>query len=236
MKRADAYRGTLAFALVLGGVGAGVGTAVGSLFETFPWKVPVTIFLALLFYGLCRASYEESQEASEKVKSAKGERDEWKGKYEELFAKPDAEDSLPYPPPRKLPPESASKSHLVGESFRLTELLTPEESASGHAIQDRIFVNCTIHGPVILMPDRNSRSRFIRSTFAEKDEPGYPDSMFYELGSKRLPGWFSGVVGIERCVFRECTFVDIGIVADSKTLQEFKEHVTGKGDANIGFS
>jgi hypothetical protein len=147
----------------------------------------------------------------------------------------DEDGSLPYPPPRRLPPDAASEAHLKNLSFRLTDLLTPEQSVLGYAIRDRAFDNCTIHGPVMLMFTRESRSRLSGSVFVEESSPEWPDSMLYELESNRTRQWFGGVVVIERCVFRSCTFVDIGIMADGWAIQAFKDHIAGKGGANIGF-
>lgn len=82
MKRGDANTGALTFVLVIGGIGAGVGTTATSFFRGLPWEVPAAIFLILLFYGVCRASYEELLGVERDKGRVEAEKDELKEKLE----------------------------------------------------------------------------------------------------------------------------------------------------------
>jgi hypothetical protein len=57
--------------------------------------------------------------------------------------------------------------------------------------------------------------------------------MWYELEPVRTRRWFTGVVGTNQCVFRDCMFVDIGIMADWAEISKLKNHIAGNGDADI---
>jgi len=57
--------------------------------------------------------------------------------------------------------------------------------------------------------------------------------MWYEHEPLQASTWFTGVVGTERCVFRDCTFVDIGVMADPAQISKLKNHIAGGGDADI---
>jgi hypothetical protein len=147
-------------------------------------------------------------------------------------------DSLPYPRPRPLPQGAQSRQHFPSFSFRLVDLVTPEQAMSQTAIRDKNFYKCVIHGPAVLAPMENTR--FVGETeFFDEPRPGQPDSMFYELEANRkleenqTRVWVTGVVGVQGCVFRDCTFVDIGVMAQASVIQQLKSHLDGNGEAHI---
>lgn len=140
--------------------------------------------------------------------------------------------SLPFPLPRPLPPDWESKQTLFDESFRLVDLITPEQVMSQTKIRDKTFYKCVIHGPAMLMPSKETR--FVgKSEFFDEPRPGVVESMWYQLEPVATPTWRTGVVGTERCVFRDCTFVDVGIMADGAQILKLRNHLAGGGDADI---
>lgn len=140
--------------------------------------------------------------------------------------------SSPYPRPRELPPGELSKPTLFNRSFRLVDLITPEQVMNQTHIRDKTFYRCTIHGPAILAVEKQTRFTG-KSVFFDEPRPGERESMWHELEPVQGSIWLTGVVGTKGCVFRDCTFVDIGIMANSAQISKLKDHIAGKGEANI---
>jgi hypothetical protein len=182
--------------------------------------------VGLLFvYGLMKANYEAFMHIE-------GERDGWKGKHEKLFAEPESANSLPFRSPRRLlPPDEASKPYLADYSFRFVDLIGPEHAMNQTTIRDRTFYKCTIHGPAVMMPMKNSQFRGVTKFFNEP-QILHPESLFYTIPGSR-PLWFAGVAGTEGCVFHDCTFVDVGFAGHPEAIEEIRKHVNGGGDAHI---
>src|SRR5918993_1203464 len=65
--------------------------------------------------------------------------------------------SLPFPLPHPLPPDWESQRTLYNLSFRLIDLITPEQLMGQTTIRDKTFYRCTIHGPAIVMPGKQTR-------------------------------------------------------------------------------
>lgn len=78
-----------------------------------------------------------------------------------------------------------------------------------------------------------SGTQFVGETkFFDESHPGYPESLFYTIPADG-PGWFSGVVGTEGCVFRDCTFVEVGIAGHPPTIHQVRGHLAGGGGVHI---
>ncbi len=116
-----------------------------------------------------------------------------------------------YPPPQKLPRDAASRTSLNGISFRLAEFSTHRDGT----IRNITFENCTPHGPGILDPQG---STFIHTDFITEPDYGYPESLFYLAVRNRE--WYAGLIVVRNCVFRRCTFVEIGITRNSGYYSE----------------
>jgi len=141
------------------------------------------------------------------------------------------DDSLPFPLPRPLPPDALSRGTLSELSFRLVDLIAPDQVMNQTNVRDKTFYKCTIHGPAILVP-RDTRfdgnNRFINEPRSE-----HPQSMLYPMTPDRNRTWFSGTVAARDCVFRDCTFVDIGLLQYEPDMGRLRDHITGKGDVEI---
>ena len=151
---------------------------------------------------------------------------------QEIGPQPEADnDSLPYPPPRPLPPDAKSRQHFPNLSFRLVELIPPEHAIGQTKVRAKTFYNCTLHGPAILSP---TNTRFSgNNEFFNEPRSALPDSMLYEANVYRPRTYFVGIIGIEDCVFHDCTFVDIGFFHDSPVMQMLRDHIARKGDIDI---
>jgi hypothetical protein len=203
----------------------GASTVLGAVAAVIAWIVSnpyvalvvgMAVWIAVAVSLLVVMSYRAQSVASPNLGSA-----DW----------PD-DPSLPFPLPRPLPPDWSSKQTLFDLSFRLVDLITPEQIMSQSKIRDKTFYKCTIHGPAILMPGRETRFTGKSEVFDEP-RPSQRESMWYEHEPLQASTWFTGVVGTERCVFRDCTFVDIGVMADPAQISKLKNHIAGGGDADI---
>lgn len=140
-------------------------------------------------------------------------------------------DELPFPLPRPLPPDWPSIRTLSSLSFRLVDLIAPDQVLNQTNVRDKTFYKCTIHGPAILIP-RDTRfdgdNKFINEPRAE-----HPQSMLYPMIPDRNRIWFSGTVATRDCEFRDCTFVDIGLMQYEPDIGRLRDHILGDGDVEI---
>jgi hypothetical protein len=137
---------------------------------------------------------------------------------------------LPFPTPTPPPLDWRSRQTLFNHSFRLTDLISPEQTMKETAVKDKTFYKCTIHGPAILFPGRQTRFTG-KSDFFDEPRSDGQEGMWYEVQPGRT--WFTGLVGTVECVFRDCTFVDVGFMAAPQELQKLRDHVAGEGDAEL---
>lgn len=145
---------------------------------------------------------------------------------------PEADDSsLPFPLPRPLPSDWSSRRTLSNLSFRLVDLIAPGQVLNQTNVRDKTFYKCTIHGPAILIP-RDTRFDGDNKFFNEPKSE-HPQSMLYAMTPDLRRTWFSGTVASRDCVFRDCTFVDIGFMGYEPEISRLRGHVEGKGDVQI---
>ena len=99
-------------------------------------------------------------------------------------------------------------------------------------VRDKTFYGCTVHGPVILTP-QNTRFAGNNKFITGVPEREHTDSMLYPLDLVRAQTWYSGTVGVRNCMFRDCTFVDVGFMQDGPHIQKLRHHIDGGGDIEI---
>jgi len=139
-------------------------------------------------------------------------------------------DELPFPLPHPLPPDALTRHTLSKLSFRLVDLVDPEQVMNKTHVRDKTFYRCTIHGPAILIP---LDTRFEgNNEFVNYPQSEHPQSMLYLYPQvpNRDRTWFSGTVVTRECVFRDCTFVDIGFMHYEPNLERLRNHIAGEGD------
>lgn len=130
-----------------------------------------------------------------------------------------------YPLPQALPADIASRTYINGLPFRITELPLQK----GEAFVGITFENCIIHGPAIFAPTHTIFAR--HNQFVLDSLANYSDTLFYEFEPQRDS--YTGIIGAHDCTFRGCTFIEIGIMGTSETIQLLKEHIAGKGDVTV---
>jgi hypothetical protein len=148
-----------------------------------------------------------------------------------LTPTPTDDESLPFPLPRPLPPDWSSRRTLFNLSFRLVDLIAPDQVMNQTNVRDKTFYRCTIHGPAILIP-RDTRfdgdNKFLNEPRTE-----HPQSMLYAMTPDQNRTWFSGTVSARDCVFRDCTFVDIGLMHYEPNIRRLRDHIVGEGDVKV---
>lgn len=129
---------------------------------------------------------------------------------------PNATDATQLPFPEKLPSELLFAPHLEWESFYITQLLP----GTG-GLRRRVFENCRIHGPAILVPTNLGQiggKTFVDCTWAENENAFYPPA---PDGAHRQ---LTGVVALEDCSFRECYFVGVGVFISQEDYDRMIEN------------
>lgn len=173
LKLGEGAKGTVVSVVILSGVS--IAGIVAWLQQYVSLSVLVGLLLALFFYGLCKASFNEVREATLNTSAAERQRDglqdalqESQQERERLEAElhkaerererlkterqvqvavdSQTQDSFgSVPAPQRLPANVASQLRFDNLSFQITDLVR-----GGNTILNRTFEHCTIHGPAVL--------------------------------------------------------------------------------------
>lgn len=104
---------------------------------------------------------------------------------------------------------------LSGPYIRSHTLRIADLAREDNLIRGRTFEDCTIHGPAVL-----ALINHVQLLGAEIRS--HPDVFFIELPESR---YVVGPIGLENCVFKNCTFIRIGIMAKSDEIREWKKQI-----------
>ena len=108
----------------------------------------------------------------------------------------------------------SSTEHNPERVVQISSLLPP---GAGSIIRDRTFENIKFVGPAIISPMSNVS--FEHCGFGLQNNL---DELLWEI---TLPRFVVGVIGLERCTFRRCSFNTIGLMGPREFLDEFKRMV-----------
>lgn len=98
--------------------------------------------------------------------------------------------------------------HITHRSFRIVDIVAPVPPI----LEGRLFEDCTIYGPAVLLP--LSETRFEQCTF-----DAAPEAIFWELLPTR--DLVVGGIGVAKCAFTRCHFFGIGIAGRREVFQLF---------------
>lgn len=113
------------------------------------------------------------------------------------------------PSPQELSPEMVTQSELRDLSFHIADLVR-----EGNSIRNRTFERCTMHGPAMVA--------IFNSVLPGQTYIGRPDELLWETDMH--PKAKIGVILIENCVLRDCTFVGIGVAGTSVEIQAMRQN------------
>jgi hypothetical protein len=117
----------------------------------------------------------------------------------------------------RLTAEELSSPYVTGKHFCIISF------ARTGVICDRVFESCVIYGPAFLV--NLGGSQMITCLY---DRP--PERLVWVVDDDDIKecgvGVKSGLLYIQRCIFRDCTFVDIGFVGSKGFLAAMKREVT----------
>jgi len=192
-------RGAAAWDILKWVVGAVIGSATTIWGLLKEWG-PVAVVLGLAAFGLVLFIVNE-----------------WTRRQEIRGVAPSMEGQMPR---QAKPGASASElasNYISGRTVRLTDLVPDLPAAP--VIRGKTFENCDILGPAVVVSKMSSlyESTFI---FGEKER-----DVFIETPSNDE---LHGVIGLERCVFRECIFLRVGFIAPKDQIDAFLAEA-GKG-------
>ena len=87
----------------------------------------------------------------------------------------------------------------------------------------------------MLFPGR--RTRFENCKFVtEPNVTDNRDAMVYEIPPERTGAGYVGIIASIQCVFRGCTFVDVGVMGPSEQIRKVKEVMDGEGSITVDYS
>src|SRR5688572_10864091 len=98
---------------------------------------------------------------------------------------------------------------VTHRSFRIVDLVGLDS-----LITRRIFEDCTIYGPAVLVP--LGSSMFEKNIFE-----GEPQALLWEIPEDRTQ--VEGAIGLVDCTFRRCIFRRIGIAGPRTVIDLFRQ-------------
>lgn len=118
-----------------------------------------------------------------------------------------------YPVPQTLPSAVRSREKISDLSFRITDFVV----GANYAVGDKVFENCTIHGPAIIFP---SGCTFDGGGFMEL--PGDDlEPLLWEIGLGQE--YAIGPMRVLDCVFRNCNLIGIGVTGRTELIQQMRD-------------
>ncbi len=180
------------------------------LWEGLPWWVGVLLLGALVSYAVLRAGYElwkeeqQTRQAAEQGNSrlqgelgkTRRERDELRSENEELITETQV-----------LQKKLTDQPDYSGSYFKDETIFLPDMARRRVVVKDRTFDDCDIYGPAVAAVMIGTD--FIDCTFAEA---GDRETLVWPPDMQRRG--YLGVVGLENCIFRRCSFITVGLLAD----------------------
>ena len=113
--------------------------------------------------------------------------------------------------------EQLTGSYVKGQQFRIALL------AEANEIRNRIFEDCVIHGPAVLMhsgyADHKDCTYALPPPLSRKNLHWI---MKFEKDKTQLSEMPIGAILIRKCTFKQCTFVGIGFVGTEASAAEFE--------------
>jgi hypothetical protein len=110
-------------------------------------------------------------------------------------------------PPPIIP---ASGAYLSRLSLRMTDLV-PDD----HVIRDRIFEDCHLYGPAMMV-------HLGGNSFTHCEFYGRETAIFLEVPEDTE---VIGAIGVENCIFRRCHFHSIGFILPPQNLATFRADI-----------
>ena len=174
--------------------------------------------LGLLFqYGLVRAGYqlwkEENQKWAEvgaRLQAVEQERD---GLKEENEALTEEKESQP-PSSNGLPADALANRHLRGQPIHIGDLARSETMIRGWTFED-----CTIYGPTIIATLGGTNIH--KPTWVTEKAA---DVLYVADGDRK----WEGVIGLQDCALRRCTFVRVGLLVKPEEFERIKGEMEGQ--------
>jgi hypothetical protein len=108
--------------------------------------------------------------------------------------------------------------HITHRSFRIVDLLGQNDY-----IVDRIFEDCTIYGPAVVVP-------LDHTVFDQCVLDAPPDALLWEVPEDRQ--FIVGAIGLIRCTLRRCHLRGLGIAGPKAMINEFMEDFKGSATVN----
>lgn len=106
-------------------------------------------------------------------------------------------------------PDWQGESYIDHRSFRMVDLASDYD-----LIEDKIFEDCTIYGPALIVPVNNM-------VFESNTFEGTPDALFWVIPDEQ--DRVIGAIGLNNCTFRRCIFRRIGIAGKRDVIERFKQ-------------
>jgi hypothetical protein len=104
-----------------------------------------------------------------------------------------------------------SRRSYTRRDVTLSELVDWREPV----IKNAIFEHCQIFGPVIIAPDGSTTFKDCGFAF----ESG-PDELLWEMAPNTVK---TGIIAVEGCSFRRCTFKAVGIAGGPRIIAKFRK-------------
>ncbi|PLS84678.1 MAG: hypothetical protein CYG60_16645, partial [Actinobacteria bacterium] len=118
-----------------------------------------------------------------------------------------------------VPPEALMSRYLKGASFHIADLVRNETRIRGWTFED-----CTIYGPAVIAT--------LAGTLIH--EPTWTaenvDYVLWDAHGGEDRRW-EGLIGLQDCAFRRCTFVRIGILVKPEEAERIRAQVEDQDES-----
>ena len=111
---------------------------------------------------------------------------------------------------------NALENYFSKKSIRMLDFIGPEGEP---IIKDKVFEDCVVYGPCVLAI-LGMHNKFDGSGFKLGAGGNLEDALIIKPPST---GKAHGVIGIDGCTFKRCTFKGVGIMAGENVLNKFRE-------------
>lgn len=168
----------------------------------------VSFLIFVVFIGSLISAWEFNKHTEEKENRMK-RIEEKVTKIEGNIIIPKKDQTIEKEQPVFASPDKLTAEHIQGLTFRLADLLVVGSST----IKGRMFEDCDIYGPAVIFMVKNNAILFCRF-------PEVPNAESLFITAPRLT-WVAGIVGIEACIFRHCTFHNVGFIATPEDKEKY---------------